>query len=330
MKFPIKAALLTVVIFAASSLALAQTEPDYVLSYRAGNSKAAEKQAKAATKQNSQDGKAWYYLGLARVGQDDHHDARRSLKNALKSLPNDSNVLAALAWTSFQIGATSDAMEFAEKSLSSDSQNAHAHYVKALLLLPKQDYDSVYDSASAAIESNPQLWAAYRLRAFALIGKFDQERRNSASGKGPSSLLFDAASDFEVYIRNVTTAAHDPFGADYLESIRFYADYYKKTADVDGTAVPTAKDRTSFRIRSKPGAPFSADARTARIEGSVRVAVQLREDGRVGHILLLTPLGFGLDENVMKTASLIDFEPARNRGLPVSTLATLEYSFKIS
>ena len=59
------------------------------------------------------------------------------------------------------------------------------------------------------------------------------------------------------------------------------------------------------------------------------MAVFFSESGRVTHTLILKGLGGGLNENAVKAARQIKFEPATKDGKPFSQIKILEYSFAI-
>ena len=53
------------------------------------------------------------------------------------------------------------------------------------------------------------------------------------------------------------------------------------------------------------------------------------ESGKVEHVLVLTSLGYGLDEEAIKAARGIKYEPQTRDGKPVTTVKPVEYSFTI-
>jgi TonB family protein len=61
----------------------------------------------------------------------------------------------------------------------------------------------------------------------------------------------------------------------------------------------------------------------------VRLLVGFSADGTVRHILIVKPLGFGLNEQAVRAARGIKFEPATKDGKPVSVVKQVEYSFSI-
>ena len=119
----------------------------------------------------------------------------------------------------------------------------------------------------------------------------------------------------------------------YLESLRFFAEYYsrpehQRTGIVD-TSLNTANNVTPLNILSKPRAAYTDRARQALVSGTVVVLVGMSEDGIVKHVMVVKSLGYGLDEAAVSAARQIKFEPKRIDGKPVSVVKTIEYSFNI-
>lgn len=86
---------------------------------------------------------------------------------------------------------------------------------------------------------------------------------------------------------------------------------------------------TAMRFISKPRANYTDAARTNAVTGSVKLKVTLLASGQVGSITAVTRLPHGLTEQAIAAARLIRFEPRRVNGVPVSTIATVEYNFNI-
>jgi protein TonB len=59
------------------------------------------------------------------------------------------------------------------------------------------------------------------------------------------------------------------------------------------------------------------------------LAILLGASGRVERILVLKRLGYGLDEQAVKAAQQIKFEPKKKDGVPVSTVVIFDYGFNI-
>jgi periplasmic protein TonB len=76
---------------------------------------------------------------------------------------------------------------------------------------------------------------------------------------------------------------------------------------------------------------YTADAMSARIQGTVRLECLVQSDGSVGSVRVLRSLdsAFGLDREAMNAARQWRFVPATRRGRPVDVLVTIELTFTL-
>ena len=96
----------------------------------------------------------------------------------------------------------------------------------------------------------------------------------------------------------------------------------------DKPAAPP-REITAVRIVSKPRASYTADARRANTQGTVRLKVPLMSNGSVGTPIALRKLDNGLTEEAMAAAQRVVFLPKRVNNVPVTVIMTFEYSFSI-
>jgi TonB family protein len=103
--------------------------------------------------------------------------------------------------------------------------------------------------------------------------------------------------------------------------------------DGDGSGGPPPPVRVGVtspvKIISKPKAMYTDDARTAQVQGVVRLKVTFLASGQIGSITPLNRLPHGLTEQAIAAARQIRFEPAKVNGVPVSKIMTAEYGFNI-
>ena len=97
-----------------------------------------------------------------------------------------------------------------------------------------------------------------------------------------------------------------------------------KSAAVDECDEPAKKPRPL----NVPQPAYSDRARTAGIEGKVRVELTVDETGRVVSVRVLSGLGYGLDEAAVAAAERATFEPALRCGK--ATRATFTISMRFS
>ncbi len=85
-----------------------------------------------------------------------------------------------------------------------------------------------------------------------------------------------------------------------------------------------------LRIRNKPRPRYTAEARALRIEGQVVLKVIFEASGVVRVLSVVQGLGHGLDQNAVRAAEAIEFEPARRGGRPVDFAASVQIRFQLA
>ena len=74
---------------------------------------------------------------------------------------------------------------------------------------------------------------------------------------------------------------------------------------------------------------YTDEARTAQIEGIVRVELTIDEQGNVIAVKVLKGLGYGLDEEAMRAAKKLTFEPGTKCGKAAVTKLTVGMRFAL-
>jgi len=98
-----------------------------------------------------------------------------------------------------------------------------------------------------------------------------------------------------------------------------------------GGPPPTTRSTvtTPLQILSKPKATYTDAARTANVQGSVRLKITLLASGAVGSITPVTRLPNGLTEQAIAAARQIKFKPKMVNGVAQSVVVTFDYGFNI-
>jgi TonB family protein len=74
---------------------------------------------------------------------------------------------------------------------------------------------------------------------------------------------------------------------------------------------------------------YSEEARKAKYQGTVVLAVQVWEDGRAHNIRIVRSLGLGLDEKAVQAVEKWRFRPGKKDNKPVKVAATIEVNFRL-
>lgn len=73
---------------------------------------------------------------------------------------------------------------------------------------------------------------------------------------------------------------------------------------------------------------YSPDARAEHIQGTVVLQLVVSNQGRPTKITVLSPLGYGLDEQAEAAVRTWEFAPGMKEGKPVNVLATVQVNFR--
>jgi len=94
----------------------------------------------------------------------------------------------------------------------------------------------------------------------------------------------------------------------------------------------------AFRVGGGVSAPallrkvepeYSEEARKAKYQGTVQLAVEVWPDGRAHNIRVIRSLGLGLDEKAIEAVQKWTFAPGKKDGQPVKVQATIEVNFRL-
>ncbi len=83
-------------------------------------------------------------------------------------------------------------------------------------------------------------------------------------------------------------------------------------------------------ILDKPRPEYTAEGRTLKIEGDVRLEVVFLANGTIQMNRVVSPLGHGLDEAAIRAAQQIKFKPAKRQGEPVDYPAVIRIEFRLA
>jgi TonB family protein len=83
------------------------------------------------------------------------------------------------------------------------------------------------------------------------------------------------------------------------------------------------------RLTYKVEPEYSEQARKAKYQGTVVLAVEVWPDGAAHNVRVLRSLGLGLDEKAIEAVEKWKFVPGRKDGKPVKVAATIEVNFRL-
>ncbi len=319
-----------------SSFAFSQTSLDQGIElYKKSNYEGAVNVLKQSVKVNSSDSQAWYFLGLSYLKQNKSKDAEKSLKKAVALNIKDSKIRVALSYAYLLRNNQKEARKEAETVLSQSPNDVEALYILGGIDVREGQYEEAYQKANQAIKISPDFAAAYLLKSESLVSSLSSQPEKPHKTAEEKKVIFrDATESLEKYLSFSPNNEDTKFQEQYLESLKFFSEYYSNpenqkllTPDADNPSTDT--DTTPIKFTAKPRAAYTDKARYSGIQGTIRLLVGFAADGKVRHVLVLKPLGYGLNEEAVRAAFAIKFEPATRDGKPISLAAIVEYNFSI-
>lgn len=289
---------------------------------RAGKFKEAEK-----------DAELWNYLGLSYLERDDVKNALKSLEKAAKIAPLSAVYHSNLAFLYLMERKINKSQAEIEKAIAIDPNNANAYYIRGTANLWERKSQDALADAEKSISVNPKYSPAYALKADVFINEFGKGWTEKVPLKDNVQWLAKAQEALEICEKDCAKDQSFKDAESKLDSVKAFYNHFKKRADYASGVIDTTAaadpNRTPMKIVAKPRASYTDRARRNGLSGTITMAVVFAADRQVKQILILSGLGYGLNEEAMKAAKNIVFEPETENGKPVTVVRTIQYSFKV-
>jgi len=320
-----KSILLLVSIFSFTIFAFAQTDnQEGVRLYDNGDYKAAVDAFEKIVKENPKDAEAQTYLSLSLIKTGRLREAETALGKSLALDSSQVKARKALAQIFIVRGKLAEAVRQAEYVISLDAPDAEIYYVLGLANLRFGKSDAALENAEQSLKYDDKFAASNLLKAQALMSRKTEPTDYAAI----SEKLRAATESFDNYIQLSKESIDLSFWREQRENLKYFINYYdeKQNSSVD------LKDNkihalTPIKILSKRYPAFTDQARNAGATGSVNLLVTFADSGEISRVLVLSNLGYGLDEEAIKCAKAIKFESEMQNGKPVTAVKMITYSF---
>lgn len=300
--------------------------------YLAGKKPEAVSSLTKAVKQKEfeKNGEIWNYLGLSYIGVSDNKNARKALEKAVKLTPTNSTYRSNLAYAYLLLNETGKAQSESKKAIELDSKNVTAYYLRGSASLWGGKFDDAQADAEQMMTIDPTYGQAYVLKSHVLVGRLGQKVTKGSTVKAEIDLLRDATDNLRVGLEQTKKSPSGKLVEEELESVEAFYSYFSKERPIvpDPIAVPEP-GVVQLKIVAKPRPVYTDQARSGNVQGTISVAVLFAANGTIKNVMLLKRLGSGLDEQAMRAARKIDFEPMTRDSKPISVVKIVEYSFAI-
>jgi TonB family protein len=95
------------------------------------------------------------------------------------------------------------------------------------------------------------------------------------------------------------------------------------------SAMKVGKGVSAPSLLAKIEPEYSEDARVAKIQGAVTLAIVVDTDGRAKDVRVIKGVGYGLDEKAVEAVGNWEFRPGTMNGEPVQVQAQIEINFRL-
>lgn len=320
------------IVIAALQTSAQQFEHRGIQLYKEGKNAEAVSILSIAVKQKGfkSDAAMWNYLGLAYVATSEFKKGRKALEKAVKLAPNSSPYHTNLAYAYLLFRLTNKAQTEAAKAIALDPKNATAYYFRGSASLWEQKLDDAQRDADQILAIDAGYPQGYVFSSNILVARLGQKLAKEteiSAVRENVGFLRDARDILSKGVEMCKNSPNRKLVEDEFESMDAFYNHFSKEPRAPGQAVEPGV--TPVKIISKPKAAYTDAARQAGIQGTIRLAILLGANANIQHVLILKRLGYGLDEQALKAARQIKFEPKTKDGKPISTVLTLEYTFSI-
>lgn len=281
-------------------------------------------------KKYASDAEVVNYLGLAYQNALDEKKARKMFEKAVKLAPDSAVYRANLAYSYLMVRQLNRSQSQAKKALQLDPGSVPAYFVLGTADLWEKKPQEAMKSAEKMIEADAGNSLGYILKSDVLTALLGIKVSTGAEVKDEMDLLRQSVEVLETGLSRSTGKAGRTGIEQKLEVARAFYDYFTKDRSVPPvTGAAPEPGVTPLKIISNPRASYTESARSAGVQGSILIAVLLGADGGVHNVMKMKGLGYGLDEQAIKAASRIVFQPRIKDGVAVSTVKLMEYTFSI-
>lgn len=321
-----------------TSVALAQGQPKVqhpaLALYAKGQFAEAVRALEIATKTKEfkSDAEIWNFLGLSYLATQQLKNSRKAFEKSVSLDPASAVYRSNLAYAYIVNGQIGKARESADHAITLDPRIPGAYEVRGTANFRQRKFDLAERDADHFIRLDPANPQAYLLKSDILMAGLGDRMMSQKTFKEGIEYLKRATEVLKTGVDACKAGKDCAEIARRREAINAFYDHFSRDRTPPAILgdVPTPEpDVTPLKITNQPRASYTDDARAANVQGSIRVAILLGINGKVEHILFLSRLGHGLDQQVLKAVGQMEFEPKKKGGTPIPVVVIREYTFSI-
>jgi TonB family protein len=233
----------------------------------------------------------------------EYDDARLTLKQLLRMNQESAEANYLLALVYMQSYLYDLTMKYLNQAVAIQPIFPEAHFLMAKLSYEQHDLKKAGEEIETALQQGRNSAEAYKLKGDV---EFSNQQYEAALQAYETVLQFPADKLTEVDVKEVERRRK--YVREMIESQKHFAEVSAGNEDVDQKPVPINNPRPNY----------TEAARQKKINGSIRVAARIDEEGKVTDAVLLSSLGYGLDEAAIDAVRNMKFKPAmkNNQAVP--------------
>jgi TonB family protein len=240
-------------------------------------------------------------------------DGEKELKRALKLKQNSPEANLLMGLVRRRRGDYKDAVEYIQKALKYREKFPDAHYLLALVHYEKNELLASAMEVEKTIEQGGRFANLYMLKGNLELA----DRKYESAITSYEEALRLARPDEEILPRLREIAG----GLKRYREFRILNSDFSAWQDHPGYKRPVPVNR--------PRPNYTESARYNKIQGVIRVVVEVDEQGKLGAILIIKGIGYGLDEEAVKAVRMLKFKPALIAGKPAAFWVPIDVEFNL-
>jgi TonB family protein len=242
----------------------------------------------------------------AAIKAKDYSRAKKELKLAQSMNKEMPEPYLLLGWLARLDGRQVEAKKDFSKAIDYRPGYGEAHYWLAVVYFETGDRARSTQELETALKLSPQLSAAYALK-----GKMELISNHSRAA-------LEAYQDALKYAQPDDEGL--PMVREVIQALTAYLEFNSHKGE------PGYKPAMALNA---PRPNYTPEARAHHVQGTVKLAMLIDERGKAQSILVISALGYGLDEEAKSAARQIKFTAATKDGSPVAYWQTVDVDFKL-
>ncbi len=204
-----------------------------------------------------------------------------------------------------------------------------AYNLKGSANLAETRLNEAGKDADQMLAIDPSFAPGYILKSNIFVALFGQKVTSGSNTKAEIKYFEDAIDILKKGAENCAGKSAKEQIASELEDIELFYVHFSKGVPNANVVPEPDPSITPMKMISKPRPGYTDSARQSNLQGTIVASVLFGANGKVVRVLLLKKLGGGLDEQALRAAYGIKFEPVKKDGIPISVVKMVEYSFSI-